>query len=101
MVCARRVGRADALTAGIIGRAAGDDVELIVEAVFGRITAALARGQRVELRGFGAFTVKQREARTGGNPLASEEAPVSAKAVPAFLAGGALIEWLTHRGRDV
>jgi integration host factor subunit beta len=46
--------------------------------VFGRITAALARGQRVKLRGFGAFTVKQREARTGLDSRTGEDVPVSA-----------------------
>jgi integration host factor subunit beta len=59
-------------------------VELIVQAVFGGITAALARGQRVELRGFGAFSVKQRNARVGRNPQTGGEVPVAAKAVPYF-----------------
>ena len=66
------------------------DVELIVEAVFGQITSALARGQRVELRGFGAFTVKQRKARTGRNPRTGEEVPVNEKTVPVFRAGNIL-----------
>src|SRR5438067_8430836 len=44
------------------------DIENIVNAVLGEITAALARGDRVELRGFGAFSVKHRPARTGRNP---------------------------------
>ena len=44
------------------------DVERIVSTVFDEITAALARGDRVELRGFGAFSVKDRSARTGRNP---------------------------------
>jgi integration host factor subunit beta len=44
------------------------DVELIVTTIFDHITSALARGDRVELRGFGAFTVKQRNARIGHNP---------------------------------
>ena len=44
------------------------DAELIVATIFDQITAALARGERVELRGFGAFTVKQRNARIGRNP---------------------------------
>jgi integration host factor subunit beta len=61
-----------------------DHVELIVQAVFGGITSALARGQRVELRGFGAFSVKRRSARIGRNPRNGEEVPVDAKAVPYF-----------------
>ena len=44
------------------------DVEKIVNAILGEIIAAMARGDRVELRGFGAFSVKQRPARTGRNP---------------------------------
>ena len=47
-----------------------EDAELIVATIFEQITAALARGERVELRGFGAFTVKQRNARIGRNPCA-------------------------------
>ena len=49
-----------------------EDAELIVTAIFDQITAALARGGRVELRGFGAFTVKQRPARIGRNPRTHE-----------------------------
>jgi len=60
------------------------DVELIVATVFDQITAALARGDRVELRGFGAFTVKQRNARIGRNPRTGVMVPVDAKAVPFF-----------------
>ena len=44
------------------------DVERIVSAIFEEITTALARGDRVELRGFGAFSVKTRDARIGRNP---------------------------------
>ncbi|MCZ6610977.1 MAG: HU family DNA-binding protein, partial [Alphaproteobacteria bacterium] len=48
------------------------DVERIVTAIFDEITAALSRGDRVELRGFGAFSVKQRDARIGRNPRTGE-----------------------------
>ena len=64
-----------------------EDAELIVAAVFDQITAALARGERVELRGFRAFTVKQRNARIGRNPRTGETVQVDEKAVPAFKAG--------------
>ena len=74
------------------------DVELIVEAVFGQITSALARGQRVELRGFGAFTVKRREARIGRNPRTGEAVPVEAKSVPFFQAGNLLRARLNRGG---
>lgn len=63
------------------------DVELIVATIFEEVTAALARGDRVELRGFGAFTVKRRNARTGRNPRTGEAVPVDEKAVPFFKAG--------------
>ena len=63
------------------------DVELIVATIFDQITGALARGERVELRGFGAFTVKQRNARIGHNPRTGEEVPVDEKTVPFFKAG--------------
>ncbi|WP_048863067.1 integration host factor subunit beta [Acidisphaera rubrifaciens] len=65
----------------------GADVERIVGTIFDGISAALARGERVELRGFGAFTVKHRQARTGRNPRTGEAVPVDEKAVPFFKAG--------------
>src|SRR5512142_1348226 len=65
----------------------GADVELIVATIFDQITFALARGERVELRGFGAFTVKHREARTGRNPRTGASVAVSEKSVPFFKAG--------------
>ncbi len=68
------------------------DVELIVSTIFDEITGALARGTRVELRGFGAFTVKRRDARTGRNPRTGEAVPVDEKAVPFFKAGKELRE---------
>ena len=58
------------------------DVELIVGAIFDEITAALARGDRVELRGFGAFSVKHRDARLGRNPRTGEGVSVDEKHVP-------------------
>ena len=74
------------------------DVELIVATIFDEITAALARGERVELRGFGAFTVKRRDARTGRNPRTGEAVPVDEKAVPFFKAGKELRERV-NRGK--
>jgi integration host factor subunit beta len=70
----------------------GRDVELIVATIFNEISVALARGERVELRGFGAFTVKRRDARTGRNPRTGEAVPVDEKAVPFFKAGKELRE---------
>ena len=74
------------------------DVESIVAAIFDEITIALARGERVELRGFGAFTVKHRSARTGRNPRTGGAVPVDEKAVPFFKAGKELRERV-NRGR--
>lgn len=63
------------------------DIELIVSTIFEEITSALARGDRVELRGFGAFSVKRREARQGRNPRTGEQVAVAQKSVPFFKAG--------------
>lgn len=63
------------------------DVERIVSTIFDEIVAAMARGDRVELRGFGAFSVKKRDARTGRNPRTGESVPVDEKHVPFFKAG--------------
>jgi integration host factor subunit beta len=75
------------------------DVELIVSTVFDEISAALMRGSRVELRGFGAFTVKKRDARTGRNPRTGAAVPVDEKAVPFFKAGKELRERVNHGAR--
>ena len=63
------------------------DVENIINAILGEIIAAMARGDRVELRGFGAFSVKNRPARTGRNPRTGEQVVVSEKYVPFFKTG--------------
>lgn len=70
------------------------DIEQIVGTIFDQVTAALARGDRVELRGFGAFSVRTREARTGRNPRTGAAVSVSEKAVPFFRAGKELRERL-------
>ncbi|GIX12443.1 MAG: integration host factor subunit beta [Paracoccaceae bacterium] len=70
------------------------DVERIVSTIFDEITRALARGERVELRGFGAFSVKRREARIGRNPRTGEPVAVEEKRVPFFKTGKLLRERL-------
>ena len=70
------------------------DVERIVTTIFGEIGAALSRGDRVELRGFGAFSVKHRDARTGRNPRTGESVDVAEKRVPYFKTGKQLREHL-------
>ncbi len=63
------------------------DVERIVSTVFNEIIEALASGDRVELRGFGAFSVKKRDARVGRNPRTGESVQVDEKHVPFFKTG--------------
>lgn len=70
------------------------DVERIVATIFDEISRALANGDRVELRGFGAFSVRQRDARTGRNPRTGETVDVEAKQVPFFKCGKELRERL-------
>jgi len=66
------------------------DIETIVDTIFREMSDALVNGDRVELRNFGAFSVKEREARTGRNPRTGEAVEVEAKRIPAFKAGKAL-----------
>lgn len=70
------------------------DVERIVTTVFEEIAAALARGDRVELRGFGAFSVKERGARIGRNPRTGDTVSVTSKYIPYFKTGKQLREKL-------
>ena len=64
-----------------------DEVEQVVDVFFDEITRRLAEGGRVELRGFGAFSIREREARVGRNPRTGESVDVPAKRVPYFKAG--------------
>ena len=70
------------------------DAEKIVSTVFDEISAALANGNRVELRGFGVFSVRSRNARAGRNPRTGEQVSVEAKNVPFFKAGKKLKDLL-------
>jgi integration host factor subunit beta len=67
-----------------------EDVATVVATIFNEIAAALARGDRVELRGFGAFTARHRAARLGRNPRNGEAVAVDEKFTPFFRAGKAL-----------
>ena len=64
-----------------------DDLERVVAVILDEISDALARVERVELRGFGAFSVRQRQSRTGRNPRTGEAVSVPEKSVPFFKAG--------------
>ncbi|HTS93890.1 MAG TPA: integration host factor subunit beta [Stellaceae bacterium] len=72
------------------------DVERIVTAIFDEVAAALSRGDRVELRGFGAFSVKRREARVGRNPRTGASVQVGEKHIPFFKTGKQLRERLNQ-----
>jgi integration host factor subunit beta len=75
------------------------DVENIVNAILDEITEALTRGNRVELRGFGAFSVKKRDARLGRNPRTGEHVEVGEKFVPFFKTGKELRERLNEESK--
>jgi integration host factor subunit beta len=68
------------------------DVEMAVFEIFSALQDSLARGNRVEIRGFGAFTVSYRPTRSGRNPKTGETVTVPAKQVPHFKAGKELRE---------
>src|SRR5690606_31586464 len=72
------------------------DIENIVNAILDEIGDAMARGDRVELRGFGAFSVKNRPARVGRNPRTGEQVDVGEKYVPQFKAGKEIRERLNR-----
>ena len=74
------------------------DVERVVSTIFETISEALAEGDRVELRGFGALSVRSRPARAGRNPRTGETVEVPAKAVPFFKSGKELRERLNASG---
>ncbi len=76
------------------------DIERIVGTIFDEIAAALQRGDRVELRGFGAFSVKRRPARIGRNPRTGERVDVAEKHVPFFKSGKELRERLNAGGNE-
>jgi integration host factor subunit beta len=73
------------------------DVERIVTTIFDEVSHALSRGDRVELRGFGAFSVKRREARIGRNPRTGTAVAVSEKYIPFFKTGKQLRDRLNDK----
>ena len=73
------------------------DVEKIVNTIFEEIIETMAGGDRVELRGFGAFSVKKRDSRTGRNPRTGESVAVEEKHVPFFKAGKLLRDRLNRK----
>jgi integration host factor subunit beta len=68
------------------------DTEIVVNTIFDSMTEALKKGERIEIRGFGSFQVKVREAREGRNPKTGEEVQIPAKRTPFFKVGKELKE---------
>src|SRR5262245_21440128 len=77
------------------------DSEVIVEEVFKNIIQALNRGEKIELRGFGSFRVRQRDARRGRNPKTGEPVDIPAKRVPYFKPGKELKELINDGAPDL
>jgi len=73
------------------------DIERFVSTIFEEISRALARGDRVELRGFGAYSVKRRAARQARNPRTGEAVYVAEKHVPFFKTGKELRQRLNSK----
>ncbi len=68
------------------------DAELVVNTIFDSMTDALASGDRIEIRGFGSFQIRERRAREGRNPRTGDKVNVSSKKVPFFKVGKELKE---------
>ena len=78
----------------------GREVEKVVNTILDEIAAALARGDRVELRGFGVFAIKLRQARRGRNPRSGATVSVPEKAIPFFKTGEPMHERLNPSRAD-
>ena len=76
------------------------DSEVIVEEVFKNIIQALNRGEKIELRGFGSFRVRQRDARRGRNPKTGAPVDIPAKRVPYFKPGKELKELINAQAEE-
>ena len=81
------------------------DTEIVVNTIFDSMTHALKRGERIEIRGFGSFQVKVRDAREGRNPKTGEIVRIPAKRTPFFKVGKDLKEridaaWRAYRGGE-
>jgi len=69
-----------------------NDAEMVINLIFGRITNALADGDRVEIRGFGSFSVRERDAREARNPKSGELVEIPSRKTPFFKTGKELRE---------
>ncbi|MBT3980949.1 MAG: integration host factor subunit beta [Nitrospina sp.] len=75
--------------------------EVVVNTVFQSITESLENGKGVEIRGFGSFRIRERNARVGRNPKSGEAVDVPAKKVPFFKAGKELREIVDEKGLEI
>ena len=76
------------------------DGEVIVETIFGSVIGALQSGDKIEIRGFGSFRIRQRNPRIGRNPKTGERVDVPAKRVPTSSPPRSFATWSTRRGRQ-
>jgi integration host factor subunit beta len=72
------------------------EVDLIIDSVFNKMTDSLAKGDRIEIRGFGSFEVRTRQSRQGRNPKSGEKVFVATRRVPFFKVGKELKEKINH-----
>ena len=75
------------MVAGRVDNFSKKDVEIIVDTLFNSMSESLARGEKVEIRGFGSFKIKHRDGRQGRNPKSGENIYIEPKKVPFFKAG--------------
>lgn len=80
---------------------AGNDVEMAVKSMLEQMTHALSGGERIEIRGFGSFSINRRPPRVGRNPRSGEQVMVPEKLVPHFKPGKALREAVDSPERTV
>lgn len=74
------------------------DVQIVTDTIFDAMSETLAKGQRIEIRGFGNFKVKEYDSYTGRNPTTGEKIKVKPKKMPVFKAGKNMFERLNGRG---
>jgi integration host factor subunit beta len=86
------------IIASRLGHLSARDVEIVVNTLFAAMTDALVKGDRIEIRRFGSFTVRKRQERKGRNPKTGELIGVPSKRVPFFTAGNELRERVNHGG---
>ncbi|MBI2335507.1 MAG: integration host factor subunit beta [Deltaproteobacteria bacterium] len=80
------------IVAGRVQNLSHKDVDMIIETVFDKMVEALAKGNRIEIRGFGSFEIRSRPARNGRNPKSGESVFVGSRRIPFFKVGKELKE---------